>query len=281
MNNNNSSLVKNYITLQDLRKKPHLSKSQLNCYLSCSKKYKFRYIDKIASEFISCALLFGVSIHGIIASYLSHIKDTEIKKSLDELLQEFKIQWDNQCLKPIRFTNSNTKESLYETGCKMLEVFYNEFKFSKIVAVELPFCIKIILLDPKGDAQKVNMIGSFDFIEEDQNGKYVIHEFKTAARRWGEGQADIMLDSSVYTYAARSLQEFKDQDRIKIQYNILTKTKSPTLNSQITTRTKEDDKRFVNNLNQILRAIRNCIFYENQSWMCKGCEYNKICNEIT
>jgi putative RecB family exonuclease len=45
--------------LQQLRALPHISVSQLKCFLGCPKKFRLHYIDRIEPAFRSVALAFG------------------------------------------------------------------------------------------------------------------------------------------------------------------------------------------------------------------------------
>ena len=55
--------------LQELRQKPHISYSQIETYISCGLQYKFSRIDHLPPEFIPDNLVFGSTIHKLLAQF--------------------------------------------------------------------------------------------------------------------------------------------------------------------------------------------------------------------
>ncbi|MGB6063163.1 MAG: PD-(D/E)XK nuclease family protein [Desulfomonilaceae bacterium] len=54
---------------EQVQEKPHLSYSQINCYMTCPLKYRYHYLDQIEPPFVASALLFGSCIHEAVASF--------------------------------------------------------------------------------------------------------------------------------------------------------------------------------------------------------------------
>ncbi len=55
--------------IKELRKKPHLSHSSINSYMECGLQYKFSKIDKLKPQFISDNLVYGITVHRVLADF--------------------------------------------------------------------------------------------------------------------------------------------------------------------------------------------------------------------
>jgi hypothetical protein len=56
-------------SILEMRKQPHLSASSIKAYLDCGLYYKFSRVDKLARTHTSDNLLFGSTIHKVLADY--------------------------------------------------------------------------------------------------------------------------------------------------------------------------------------------------------------------
>ena len=55
--------------LQEMRQSPHISYSQIETFISCGLQYKFSRIDRLPPEFIPDNLVFGSTIHRLLAQF--------------------------------------------------------------------------------------------------------------------------------------------------------------------------------------------------------------------
>ena len=69
------------LSLDELRKRPHLSVSALKTYLSCPRKYRLHYVERAPASHRSIALVFGHAWHELIGKLLwLHQKGRELDR---------------------------------------------------------------------------------------------------------------------------------------------------------------------------------------------------------
>jgi hypothetical protein len=91
--------------------------------------------------------------------------------------------------RPVCFGEWDTKESLLDLACRMLEVLHrNQEPGTEILAVEEPFDVPLIDLD-SGEVLDRALVGTLDLVERDAEGRVVVVDLKTSARRYTEDQA--------------------------------------------------------------------------------------------
>ena len=129
----------------EMRNQPHVSFSQIDLYLRCPLKYKFTYVDRQEPEFVPAALAFGSGIHGA-AAFLFRGRTDGTAPSLADVQAFFEAYWQLETNnRPIRFGEKDTKASLLDLACRMLEVLHQKQEpRTKVVAVEQPFDVPLI-----------------------------------------------------------------------------------------------------------------------------------------
>jgi len=130
--------------------------------------------------------------------------------------------------RPIRLGEKDTKESLLDLACRMLDVLHrNQEPDTEIVAVEEPFDVPLIDLDT-GEVLDRALVGTLDLVERDAEGSVVVVDLKTSSRRYTDLQAELSLQLSMYSYAT-SMNGLGDQEDFRLRFDVLTKTKQPEL----------------------------------------------------
>jgi len=265
-------------TLHEYRQELHVSKSQLRTFLMCPQKYAYQYVFAMEWEQKSSALSFGSAIHSAVGDYyLSTAKGETL--SVKDLQEIFLESWATELKSdvPIDF-NGKTSDEMADLGTKMLQVFADEIKPREIEAVELPFSVPIY--DPAtGEELPVKLVGAFDLIESDEDGNRSIVELKTAARKWSDGQVETELDPAVYSFAFQEMGYSTNGSETLVRFDVLTKTKSPSLETYFTTRDEKDQQKMLSLFTKVLRAIESGHFYPIHGWQCNGCAFNHQCAE--
>jgi RecB family exonuclease len=70
------------------------------------------------------------------------------------------------------------------------------------------------------------LVGTLDLIERDAEGRIIVVDLKTSARKYTDLQADASLQLSVYSYAT-AMNGLADQGDLRLRFDVLTKTKQP------------------------------------------------------
>ena len=130
--------------MQQYQEQLHISHSQIFCYLACSLKYQFQYVERRPRERTSLALSFGKAIHQAIERYYRSLMDdrTIVSLSLMESLFEesLTLELDN-CEVPVIFKNeAPDTDSAIQMGKALLNTFYDNIDLAgmEIVDIELP-----------------------------------------------------------------------------------------------------------------------------------------------
>jgi CRISPR/Cas system-associated exonuclease Cas4 (RecB family) len=264
-------------TLHDYRQELHTSKSQIKTFLMCPQKYAYQYVMGKEWERKSAALCFGSAIHNAVAEYYLTLANDGKPLSLKEILSIFCEAWTRE-LKgdvPLDF-NGNGPDEMLDLGKRMLEVFIENIQPRTVEAVELPFSVPIVDMKT-GEVLPVKLVGAFDLIESDEDDNHTVIELKTAARKWTDGQVETELDSAVYSYAFSEMGYTTHGGETLVRFDVLLKTKKPTLETYFTTKTEKDRMKMLSLISKVLKAIEAGAFYPNYGWQCNGCPFQSQC----
>jgi len=145
----------------------------------------------------------------------------------------------------------------------------------EIVGVEQPFDVPLIDLDT-GEVLDRALVGTLDLIERDAEGRIVVVDLKTSARKYTDLQADASLQLSVYSYAT-AMNGLADQEDLRLRFDVLTKTKQPELCRYWTQRDRAANLRLFRLAAEVLHAIEAGVFHPNPGWQCKDCPFRSRC----
>ncbi|HXJ84748.1 MAG TPA: PD-(D/E)XK nuclease family protein [Candidatus Methylomirabilis sp.] len=146
-------------------------------------------MDRLEPEFVPAALPFGSGIHGAAAFLLRGVQEGKAPR-LDEVQGYFESYWAVETQhRPVRFGERDTKESLLDLARRMLEVFRTRREPDlEVLTVEQPFDVPLIDLDT-GEILDRALVGTLDLIERDGEGRVVVVDLKTSARKYTDLQA--------------------------------------------------------------------------------------------
>jgi putative RecB family exonuclease len=260
--------------IHELRKKPHLSVSAINTYLNCSLMFKFSRIDKFKPDHLSDNLIFGSSIHKVLAEYnqekmMGHILSSE------DLEEMFKKVWEDAAKDndEIQYSDKVSYRILLNQGIKMLQAFIERApeNDATIVAIEEPFVYEIDGLD-------VPMIGVMDLVEEEDDESLTITDYKTSKRSMPINDVDNSFQLTVY-YTAAKANGYGDRN-INLKFDCLIKTQKPKFEQIYTARSEAHSLRAIKKIMHVWEGIQKGVFIPNDtSWYCRTCSYKSHCNE--
>lgn len=260
--------------LAELRKREHISASAINDYIECGLHYKFSRIDKLEPEFRSDNLVFGSTIHKVIAHFHQERMIGKIP-TVSELHVIFEEHWRNAQKGdiPIKYSKGKDHQTLLEEGKKLLEVYHENFSGEgfEVLAIEEPFSFSIDGLD-------VPVIGVFDLVEQDPSGTIIVSDFKTSSRGFGTDQIDRNYQLTVYQMGVKA-NGYGDRE-VLLRFDCVIKTKQPRFEQHYTARSATDERRAEKKMKQVRDGITKGVFLPNDaSWKCSGCEFKKHCEE--
>jgi len=236
----------------------------------------FTYVDRQEPEFVPTALAFGSWIHGA-AAFLFRGRTDGTAPSLADVQAFFEAYWQLETNnRPIRFGGKDTKETLLDLAGRMLAVLHRSQEPGiEIVGVEQPFDVPLIDLDT-GEVLDRALVGTLDLIERDAEGRVVVVDLKTSARKYSDLQAELSLQLSIYSYAT-AMNGLGDQEDLRLRFDVLTKTKQPELCRYWTQRDRAANLRLFRLVAEVLHAIEAGVFHPNPGWQCKDCPFRGRC----
>ena len=254
-----------------------ISKSHIQPYLICPRKFYFQYVIGQEMEFIPSSMVLGRALHEAVAFFYRTLKQQGERPELSSLIADFKAAWRKETAdRNIAFGGSSSKESFEGLGIALLKGFYEGIRPRKVEAVEYPFCVGIN--DPDlGRELAFKLVGVIDLIESDDDGSLIISELKTASKRMADSQGENQLDGLVYAYALDELGFRTDENRTLIRYDVLIKTKVPGFQQAYFNKEPGDFRRLGRWIKDVLNAINRNAFYPNFGWACKQCPFRKAC----
>jgi len=253
-----------------------ISKTHMQTYLMCPRKFYFQYVINLPWEFTPVSLPFGRALHAAVAFFYQSLKDGRGTPVVGEVIAEFKNIWQRETARDGLLFNASSRESLEALGTALLELFCSEVRPRKVEAVEYPFAVS--LYDPDGGRElEYKLVGLIDLIESDDEGHFIISELKTSAKRYADSQGENQLDGLIYAYALDQLGLRTTESHTLIRYDVLVKTKQPAFQQVYFNKKPGDYRRLARWTKEILNAIDSGSFYPNFGWGCKQCQFKKAC----
>jgi len=262
------------VPLEKLRQRLHVSVSQVNTYLLCPMKYRHSYVVGTPPSHRPSALGFGSAIHHALAVFYGFLKAHGKKPSQRPVQAAFSDRWEVELRDslPIQFKSGDDAGKVKDLGVAMLKRFCEDgFIPDKVLAVEQPFSVAIP--DPdNGVILEEALVGAIDLVAEHQ-GKTIIVEHKTAARKFAQDRLQHDLQPTAYQFASRELGIHNPG----LAFQILLKTRTPRVEFSAITRTREQESEMLSTYTQVLKAIAQGIFWKNRGWMCGDCQFGYRC----
>jgi len=262
-------------SILEMRKQPHLSASSIKSYLDCGLYYKFSRIDKLERTHTSDNLLFGSTIHKVLADY-NQEKVIGNYMGLEDLTELFSQYWkeavDNT--DNILYSKGKSFESLLEQGKELIKTYMSQAPRDQyeVIAVEEPFAFTI-------DGMELPIIGVMDVVERDENDTVIISDYKTVGTSTTINEVHSNFQLTVYSIAAR-MNGYADRE-IVLKLDCLVKTKTPRFEQVYTSRNRDDEHRAVKKIKEVYNGIQKGVFIPNAdgSWKCNTCEYKVYCDD--
>jgi putative RecB family exonuclease len=269
--------------LQQYQNQLHISHSQIFCYLACSLKYQFQYVEQRPKERISLALPFGKAIHHSIERYYRSLTDDGEIVSLDLMDTLFEesltLELDTSEV-PILFKNeAPDTDSAINMGKGLLKTFYDNIDLAgmEIVDVELPLSAPLYSAD--GERTGINLVGVIDLLLRDAEGNLLVVDNKTSKQKKSQDAVDDDLQMTIYSYLLAANGYVFPRAEVQCRFDVLRKLKTPTLEHYFTTRKAEDRKRFAKIATAVLAGIEQRIFIPVRGWLCSDCPYQDACSK--
>jgi RecB family exonuclease len=97
----------------------------------------------------------------------------------------------------------------------------------QVVAVDSAFAVPLVD-QATGAVLERDLVGTLDLVERQADGRLVVVDLKTAARKYSDLQVDASLQLSIYSYAT-AMNGLADEQDLRLRFDVLTKTRQPEL----------------------------------------------------
>ena len=265
---------------KEVMERLHISYSQLRSYLTCPQRYGFHYVLGAEWERKSAALPLGASVHKAVEAYYRTLQETGEVLSLEVVVDVFDRVFEQQILNSeveIIFKDGEDYPSLRKQGIELLKVFLKEVKPQKIVGIEVPFSVKIPDLITGEGFLPIRLVGILDLVESDSDGSYLVVDLKTSSQRYSELKLKHDLQSTVYSFALAQMNLATNENSTLVRYDVLLKQKKPSMERYYVSRTKDDQRRLVQLINHVARAVELRVFFRQNGWQCQDCPFANRC----
>jgi len=269
--------------MQQYQEQLHISHSQIFCYLACSLKYQFQYVEQRQKERISLALPFGKAIHLALERYYRSLKDDRTIVSLDLMETLFEesltLELDNSEI-PVMFkAEASDTASAIQMGKGLLKTFYDNIDLvgMEIIDVELP--LSAPLYTDTGEKTDITLVGFIDLLLRDVEGNLLVVDNKTSKQKKSQDAVDTDLQMTAYSYLLAANGYVFPRAEVNCRFDVLRKLKTPKLEQYFTSRTAETRRRFAKIANSVLAGIEQRIFIPVKGWLCADCSYADACSK--
>lgn len=252
--------------IEQLRSQPHWSYTALNTYLNiCQLKFYYQYIENAERERTSSCFAFGRAFHAVLSERA--IKGRDFSKAEAVSSFAFYLEHEIKAEENLIFKPGEDIGTLNTTAERMLSVVLDGWQDDHaVIAVAQSFAVDVPGLSKP-------LIGEFDLVVRDGNDPCIV-DWKTASSRWAADKADKDLQATVFSYAYHKLHG----EMPLFRFDVITKAKTPVLESHYTMRGQEGLDRFEWMAQQAEAAIQKGIFLPNETSFCCGeCPYRNRC----
>ncbi|OGV48886.1 MAG: hypothetical protein A2017_00370 [Lentisphaerae bacterium GWF2_44_16] len=264
--------------LFEYKEREHWSFSSINKYLNiCSLAYAFQYVYRVKPEHTSARLIFGSAFHAA-AEMLAEKRMHGKPEKAEDIKDYFSDTWLRACrlTENICFKGNEDKNKLNATGRSMLQCLMENWDCNeRVIGIASAFCVPVMNSENE-IVTELPLIGEIDCIVERPDGKILLIDWKTAAKKWADGKAEKDLQATCFLHAYH----WENNVMAEFAFDVITKTKVPAYERCYAERTIGDFNKLARLVKTVGDAVNAGIFYPNeQSCFCADCCYADACKE--
>ncbi|MEI8375747.1 MAG: PD-(D/E)XK nuclease family protein [Planctomycetota bacterium] len=251
----------------------YISPSRLNCWLSCPRKFAFRYIDGICTP-SSPSMFLGKVVHFAMEANYRHLQ-LGVRLETEQVVQKLLDGWAKLIDEDaVSFDSVTNEQSMQKQACDLVRAY-----LAVVPQNERPLAVEVALeaslVDPEsGEDLGMPLVGIVDLVLEGQDGP-LICDFKTAARSSEPMEISHEIQLTSYAWLYRQITGRKEAG---IEIRSLIKTKVPkTEFHEYAARTDAHFSRLFSVIREYLDALNSGRFNYRPGFGCAMCDYRREC----
>lgn len=222
-------------------KKPTLTKSKMETFINCPRRYRYEYVDKIKCQ-KGVALVFGSCFHEALELNYAQKVSSEQDLPLEEVVQHFRDRFAEQV--PDAVLPAGVTEGWYtDVGCRMVALHHQE-----IAPTVTPLFVEKSFRVSLGDDFPFDLSGRWDLVDVDA----IIVDNKSYKRPPKQEWVDKDFQMSLYSLAYRLM--FNECEN-GLRIDAVTKQLAPRVVQVWTKRTNDDAAWIIGQIEGIAKAI--------------------------
>jgi putative RecB family exonuclease len=245
------------------------SHSRLASFESCPRKFQYRYVLRLPSEFESIEGFVGKRVHEVLERLYQFAAEGRIP-SLARVLERFHLWWEERYdPERIRIARSENDAGFYrKLGERCLTHYYRSFyPFDGDQTLAIEEHVRFSL----DEAGAYRMQGIIDRLVEARDGAIEIHDYKTSQRIPAQDQLDRDRQLALYQLGLR--QRFGEERPVRLVWHFLQHNQRRT--SERTPEQLEELRTQTMALIDRVRAEQD--FEPRPSPLCRWCEFSHVC----
>ena len=261
--------------------------SQIGLYNQCPKKYQFRYVDKVETEFWSSPdLILWSSVHWALERLYKQI-NIFITPTKEETLAKFHELWDEwikEAWEELIYKGEQTAEDYIRRWEHYIEEYYNKyspFEWIKVIGTELQLTFK---LQEEWEAEWRSFRWFVDRLDKEGEDTFVINDYKTNKYLPPEEKEDYREQLTLYAlWVKEKYWKYLKHIKAKLHYLHFDLTDEWEITDDLIQPIKEKYEKTIDEIEkkkaQYAESFNNDknIFPTNWNNFCWYCEYNNLC----
>ncbi len=251
---------------------PVYSHSRLSAFENCPLQYRFRYIDRIRTEFESIEAFMGKKVHETLEDLYSDL-DRARGGGVEGAVGAFHRLWERGLTPAVQVIRPDMMADDYRAiGERCLRTFWEEnypFRIDPGTIIGLELKVDIAL----DRARQYRMMGYVDRAQHAGPGIIEIHDYKTSASLPREGS--LQYDRQLPLYEMGLRQRFPETSEVRLIWHFLAHAKT-----FVEIRTREQLDRIRKSCIALIQTVEKTRdFPSKKGPLCAWCSYQEICPE--
>ena len=251
------------------------SKSKLNTYISCGEKYRIHYELGIRARKTSNTLVEGSCIHHLVETGIAY------GDQISDVLEHASIHfWEGH---PFDRCAYDTEESYVLAQALCLgqsREFLDLLGPQQSQGIELHIERPLVHPLTGEDHSEIVLNGFIDLVLVGEDGRPIIVDLKTVARRPQEGMSRLALELSMYAYLMEENLPVQEITRTNVALVYLIRTKLPQLHWDSSFRTLHHLLDLYATCRKVADDINQAIYYRNPGMHCGYCDSKSLCYHL-